>query len=229
MNLFNRLLPSALLLLLASGGAIRAQELRLRLDPALGHAGETSIPYATGAADTPARLLGSATLVEAGGQKAIALGSQGGYVDLGEAAGEISATLSDFTLHMKAYLPKWADLSAAGNFLCSFSHTQDANNEATGYFFLSAKDTRYAISRTNWRGETSTDNLGTLPEGMRAVPGLGSDGGAHVAPLGYRGNANGKSGYLAVYPGTGNIFIWTTTAGADQQYYFGQVVVPLAS
>lgn len=165
MNLFNRLLPSALLLLLASGGAIRAQELRLRLDPALGHAGETSIPYATGAADTPARLLGSATLVEAGGQKAIALGSQGGYVDLGEAAGEISATLSDFTLHMKAYLPKWADLSAAGNFLCSFSHTQDANNEATGYFFLSAKDTRYAISRTNWSGETSTDNLGTLPEG----------------------------------------------------------------
>ena len=75
----------------------------------------------------------------------------------------------------------------------------------------------------------SSTQLGTLPEGMRAVPGLGSDGGAHVAPLGYRGNANGKSGYLAVYPGTGNIFIWTTTAGADQQYYFGQVVVPLAS
>ena len=165
MNLFNQLLPSALLVLLASGGAIRAQELRLRLDPALGHAGETSIPYATGAADTPARLLGGATVVEAGGQKAIALGSQGGYVDLGEAAGEISATLSDFTLHMKAYLPKWADLSAAGNFLCSFSHTQDANTDPTGYFFLSAKDTRYAISRTHWGGETSTDNLGTLPEG----------------------------------------------------------------
>lgn len=165
MNLFNRLLPAALLVLLASGGTTRAQELRLRLDPALGHAGETSIPYATGAAGASARLLGGATLVEAGGQKAIALGSQGGYVDLGEAAGEISATLSDFTLHMKAYLPLSSDVSAAGNFLCSFSHTQDANNDATGYFFLSAKECRYAISQTNWRGESTTANLGTLPEG----------------------------------------------------------------
>ena len=68
-----------------------------------------------------------------------------------------------------------------------------------------------------------------LPEGMRATPGLGSEGGVHIAQLGFRGDAGGRSGYLAVYPGTGNIFIWTSTAGADQRYYFGQVVVPLAS
>ena len=73
----------------------------------------------------------------------------------------------------------------------------------------------------------SSTQIGTLPEGMRATPGLGTDGGAHIAPLGYRGNADGRTGYLAVYSQTGNIFIWTSTAGTDQRYYFGQVVVPL--
>lgn len=73
----------------------------------------------------------------------------------------------------------------------------------------------------------SSIKVGTLPDGMAAVPGLGSDGGVHIAPLGYRGNADGRTGYLAVYSGTGNIFIWTSTAGASERYYFGQVVVPL--
>lgn len=75
----------------------------------------------------------------------------------------------------------------------------------------------------------SSTQIGTLPDGMVAVPGLGTDGGAHIAPLGYRGNASGRSGYLAVYSGTGNIFIWTSTAGASERYYSGQIVVPLAS
>lgn len=73
----------------------------------------------------------------------------------------------------------------------------------------------------------SSTKIGTLPEGMRAVPRLGSDGGVYIAPLGYRGDASVRYGYLAVYPGTGNIFIWTKTAGASEQYYFGQLVVPL--
>ena len=75
----------------------------------------------------------------------------------------------------------------------------------------------------------SSTKVGTLPDGMAAALGLGPDGGAHIAPLGYRGDANGRCGYLAVYPGTGNIFIWSTTAGASERYYFGQLVVPLAS
>lgn len=73
----------------------------------------------------------------------------------------------------------------------------------------------------------SSTKVGDLPDGMAAVPGLGSDGGIHIVPLGYRADANGTSGYLAVYPRTGSIYIWTTTAGAGQQYYFGQLVVPL--
>ncbi len=73
----------------------------------------------------------------------------------------------------------------------------------------------------------SSTKVGELPDGMEAVPGLGLDGGIHIAPLGYRGDASGTSGYLAVYPRTGSIYIWTTTAGAGQQYYFGQLVVPL--
>ena len=73
----------------------------------------------------------------------------------------------------------------------------------------------------------SSTKVGELPDGMTAAPGLGNDGGIYIAPLGFRGDASGRSGYLAVYPGTGSIYIWTSTAGADQRYYFGQVVVPL--
>lgn len=75
----------------------------------------------------------------------------------------------------------------------------------------------------------SSTKIGTLPDGMKAVLGLGPDGGVHIAPLGYRGNMDGRNGYLAVYPETGNVFIWTSTAGTKERYYFGQVVVPLAS
>lgn len=73
----------------------------------------------------------------------------------------------------------------------------------------------------------SSTKVGNLPDGMAAVPGLGSDGGIHIAPLGFRGDTSGRYGYLAVYPGTGSIYIWTSTAGASQRYYFGQLVVPL--
>lgn len=75
----------------------------------------------------------------------------------------------------------------------------------------------------------SSTKVGNLPDGMAAVPGLGSDGGIHIAPLGFRGDAGDRSGYLAVYPKTGSIYIWTSTAGSSELYYFGQVVVPLAS
>lgn len=75
----------------------------------------------------------------------------------------------------------------------------------------------------------SSTKVGELPDGMEAVPDLGSDGGAYIAPLGFRGDASGRSGYLAVYPATGSVYIWTSTAGASQRYYFGQVAVPLAS
>lgn len=62
---------------------------------------------------------------------------------------------------------------------------------------------------------------------MEAVPGLGADGGAHIAPLGFRGGTGSERGYIAVYSGTGSIYIWTSTSGAGQRYYFGQLLVPL--
>lgn len=164
MNFFNRTFLAGLLALTATSPAAWAQELRLHLDPAQGTPGQTALPYATGS-DTPARLLNGALLVEAEGRSIIGLGSQNGYVDLGQTAGQVAGSLSDFTLYMEAYVPNSADLSGAGNFLCTFSHTTDANNSATGCYFLSAHESRYAISRTNWAGEISTPNLGALPKG----------------------------------------------------------------
>lgn len=73
----------------------------------------------------------------------------------------------------------------------------------------------------------SSTKVGKLPDGMTAAQGIGNDRGIYIAPLGFRGDASGRFGYLAVYPGTGSIYIWTSTAGASQRYYFGQLVVPL--
>lgn len=69
----------------------------------------------------------------------------------------------------------------------------------------------------------SHTKIGTLPEGMRAAPGVGSRS-LYIAPLGYRGDTYARSGYLMVYTDTGDIFIWTNT---NEPYYFGQLVVPL--
>lgn len=165
MNFSNRTIFAALLTLSVTGGAAQAQELRLHIDPALGTPGETTVPEATTDGATSAELLNGATIVEAGGLKVIALGSQNGYVDLGSAAGETVGSLTDFTLHMKAYIPGTADISANGNFLCTFAMAENAGDASSGYLFLSARDSRYAISRTNWSGETSTTNLGNLEKG----------------------------------------------------------------
>ena len=116
------------------------------------------------------------------------------------------------------------DLSTSVNTLQdSVSQTISDNVLCTRIGSVAVVSVDYIASSKAW----SSTQIGTLPEGMRATPGLGTDGGVHIAPLGYRGNADGRTGYLAVYSQTGNIFIWTSTAGTDQRYYFGQVVVPL--
>ncbi|MGI6218652.1 MAG: family 43 glycosylhydrolase [Bacteroidaceae bacterium] len=165
MNFFNRTIRIALLALATTGSSAWAQDLCLHLNPAQGVAGTTTLPLTTTDGTATAQLLNGATLVEVEDCKVVALGSQNGYVNLGEEAGKMASTLSDFTLHMKVYIPNTADISGAGNFLCCFATAENAGDRGSGYFFLSAKESRYAISRTNWSGETSTGSQGTLEKG----------------------------------------------------------------
>ena len=83
------------------------------------------------------------------------LGSANGYVDLTANTGKLIASLSDFTVSFYVYINPDVDLSANGNFICTFANSTDMARTANGNMFLTAKNTRYAISKTHWQNETT--------------------------------------------------------------------------
>jgi len=77
------------------------------------------------------------------------LGKDNGYFDFGSEFGDVISTLGDkFTISVNVYIPKGTSLSSAGNFIWCF-----ANSSSTGYLFMSARESRYAITKTTWNAE----------------------------------------------------------------------------
>ncbi len=91
----------------------------------------------------------------------IDLGTDNGYVDMGANTGKIIASLSDFTIHTRIFVPATTSLAGNGNFIWTFSNSQDIASSATGYMFLSAKDSRYSITKTNYNAESKLIAMGT--------------------------------------------------------------------
>ena len=80
----------------------------------------------------------------------LSLGSTDGYFDFGKDFGKAVGKLDEtFSISTTLYVPKTTSVAGAGNFIWCF-----ARSSSQGYLFLSAKDTRYAISPTNWSGES---------------------------------------------------------------------------
>ena len=98
-------------------------------------------------------LKNGAELTTFGSASVLNLGASDGYFDFGEdfhkAVGKLDGT---FTISTTLYVPKTTSVSGAGNFIWCF-----ARSSSQGYIFLSAKDTRYAITTTNWSGEASVN------------------------------------------------------------------------
>ena len=98
-------------------------------------------------------LKNGAELTNYGSKSVLNLGDANGYFDFGESFGEVVGKLDgSFTISTTLYVPKTTSVSGAGNFIWCF-----AKSSSQGYLFLSAKDTRYAITTTNWSGETSVN------------------------------------------------------------------------
>mgnify|MGYP003589131479 FL=1 len=93
------------------------------------------------------------------------LGSANGYVDLTANTGKLIATLSDFTVSFYVYVNTDVDLSANGNFICTFANSADMARTANGNMFLTAKSTRYAISKTHWPNDTPVSHRSALEKG----------------------------------------------------------------
>ena len=98
-------------------------------------------------------LMNGAELTKYGSHSVLSLGSADGYFDFGADFRKVMSCLDDkFTITTTLYIPKSTSVSGAGNFIWCF-----AKSSSQGYLFLSAKDTRYAITTTNWSGETSVN------------------------------------------------------------------------
>lgn len=93
------------------------------------------------------------------------LGLFNGYLDMGTKTGLVIQSLTDFTISTYVYIDPSVDLTIAGNFIWSFANSTDMANAANGNMFLSAITTRYAISQTNWMGESTVNPVIALTKG----------------------------------------------------------------
>ena len=83
------------------------------------------------------------------------LGAENGYFEFDDAIGDLIGTLDEnYAISVNIYIPEESDVTGNGNFIWCF-----AKSSAEGYLFLSAKDSRFAITETNYEGEeTFTSN-----------------------------------------------------------------------
>ena len=106
-------------------------------------------------------LKNGAELTTFGVKPVLSLGSSDGYFDFGEDFGKAMGKLDgSFSISTTLYVPKTTSVSGAGNFIWCF-----ARSSSQGYLFLSAKDTRYAISSTNWSGESGVSASMPIAQG----------------------------------------------------------------
>ena len=99
-------------------------------------------------------LLNGAVISEYDGTPVIDLGNSNGYVDMGSQTGDVIASLNDFAMMVKLYIPSTTSLNSNGNFVWSFANSNNIAAAANGCLFYSAKNGRYAISPTNYTQES---------------------------------------------------------------------------
>ena len=106
-------------------------------------------------------LKNDAQLTTFGSTPILSLGSNDGYFDFGKNFGEVVNSLDNtFTISTTLYIPETTSIAGNGNFIWCF-----AKSSSQGYLFLSAKDTRYAITPSNWNGEQSVGPRQPLAQG----------------------------------------------------------------
>lgn len=110
----------------------------------------------TSTRDTSGRYGGTlrngARLADIGGIPVLQLGQDDGYFEFDNSVGDFVRTFSDYTISMNVFVPDETNISGAGNFIWCF-----AASSSTGYLFTSAKDSRMAITQTNYRDEQSVN------------------------------------------------------------------------
>ena len=157
-----------------------------------------------------AKLMGGAKIKKLGKFSLLEIGAIKGYVDMGVKLGEVISTLSNFTISTYLYIDPATVLTNAGNFVWTFSNSADINASATGCLFYTAKDSRYAISKTNYSAEK------TVKIGNAATKGAWK----HVT---YTQSGNTGTIYIdGVSTKTGNVTLFPNALGATAFNYIGK-------
>ncbi len=93
------------------------------------------------------------------------LGTAKGYIDLGNKVGELISSLETFTVSTYVCVNESANLNANGNFIWSFSNSDDIIKDHNGCFFFSAKTQGYSITKTDYRTESGFSKEANLEKG----------------------------------------------------------------
>jgi alpha-L-fucosidase len=94
-----------------------------------------------------------ATIKKVGNYSFLDLGANNGYLDLGSAVGSVISSLTSFSIATYLFVDETANISG-GSFIWTFANSNDVAANPNGQMFFSASATRYAISQTNWSGES---------------------------------------------------------------------------
>ncbi|HLP04768.1 MAG TPA: family 43 glycosylhydrolase [Paludibacter sp.] len=143
---------------------IRAETLKLHYNLASDVAGSTSVLDQSGNG-LNGTLVNGAKINTYDGVNVIDLGTSKGYVDMGTQLGSVVATLTNYSVVTKIFIPTTSDDSGAGNFIWTFSNSSDNGATNSGCVFLSARNTRCAITKTGWRNESGMEAGTDLAKG----------------------------------------------------------------
>jgi hypothetical protein len=139
-------------------------------------------------------LKNGAELTTFGSTPVLSLGSGDGYFDFGEDFSRVMGSLDEsFSISTTLYVPKTTSVSGAGNFIWCFS-----KSSTQGYLFLSAKDTRYAITPTSWNGEASVNASMPISQGEWVNVSYVQDG--NTGTLYVNGQAKAKNSSMNLHP-----------------------------
>ncbi|WP_258104238.1 family 43 glycosylhydrolase [Marinoscillum sp. MHG1-6] len=83
------------------------------------------------------------------------LGLSNGYLDMGEKAGQLINSMEDFSVSTYVLVDESSNLEANGNFIWTFSNSDDIASDRNGCIFYSAKNQEYSITKTDYREDVS--------------------------------------------------------------------------
>jgi len=156
LNFFKLFSVSLAVFFLTHSAGIQAQTIKLHYDLASDVVGSTSVlDKSTNGLN--GSLLNGALISTYDGVNVIDLGTSKGYVDMGVSTGNVVATLTNYSVMTKIFIPTSSIVSGAGNFIWTFSNSNDNGTNATGCLFLSAHNTRCAITKTGWQNESGME------------------------------------------------------------------------